>query len=70
MKRLLSLYVKGQNLVSRIGKEEKGTELIQMAIITALIVLASIAVLSALGTDITAYYEVIRAKFNGTRPTP
>lgn len=65
--KLLLLYIKGKNAL---GKDERGIELVQVAIITALLALASIAVLTALGTDITSYYDAIRSKFMGTKPTP
>ena len=68
--KVLLLYLKGKSKLSRFYKDERGIELVQVAIITALLALASIAVLTALGGDITSYYEAIRSKFMGTKPTP
>ena len=68
-KKLLNFFLKGKAELARLYRDERGVEIVQVAIITAILALGSIAVLTALGSDITNYYEAIRSKFMGTQPT-
>jgi Flp pilus assembly pilin Flp len=46
-------------LLGRLGREEDGQDLIEYALLAALISMASIVVMAALGTAISVHYGVI-----------
>jgi pilus assembly protein Flp/PilA len=55
---MLKLYVKMQNLKSCLVKEE-GQDLIEYALVAALIALAATTIMKTLGTDIIAAFTAI-----------
>jgi Flp pilus assembly pilin Flp len=61
---MMRLYKKVLKLVNN----ERGSEIIQVALVIALFSLATIGVLTALNADIASYFDAIRAKFMGTVP--
>ena len=59
---LLKLYVKFQDLMSR----EEGQDLVEYALVVALIVLGVVATMRTLATSISTEFSVLESIFNST----
>jgi len=61
---MLKLYVKMQNLKSLLSQEE-GQDLVEYALVVALIALAATAGMKTLATDLSAAFSTIGTTING-----
>jgi pilus assembly protein Flp/PilA len=62
---MLKLYIKMQSLKSYMVREE-GQDLVEYALVVALIALAATAAMKTLGTDIATAFTNIDTKLNGS----
>lgn len=60
---MLKLYIKFQDLKSKL-QDEEGQDLVEYALIVALISLAAVAGMSALATDINSAFNTVGGKLS------
>ena len=60
----------GMRELRRFMSDEKGPELVEWAIVTVILVLATVLILGAIGTQLTAMYQRILDLLRGIGTTP
>ena len=62
----LKLYVKGQMILAALKNEENGQDLIEYALVVALIALAATTTMSSLGVAINNAFSTIGTRLNSS----